>query len=366
MDNIEQLKQDNAKLNERLNNAAKFFREQKAQIEALTKENEELKRTPKEEVIDTEKWNALVTEKENLNKQCNEYELKLQAAEEKAEMWQKNLRSVENTTNEEVKKVTIARDEWIEKYRNLEKNIESKDKAYQNLQNTYNEVFADYNKLKVQITQIDEYKKSIDHLQNTLKSYEHKIDELENNNPEVQKLEEQLVKAEKIIDTNKLDYNNLKKDNENLQKKLNVTVDESNKIEKAFNEYKKETDNLQNTYKNTVESLNKVTNENKELQDKYNNLEKICNDFENQKLAADADYQGALDMYQELQKEYERLRNERDIYSQSDDTLAEIAKILIDKGLVNKNDITPQSKIKESGTAHRMGDSLESGKNVGV
>ena len=71
-------------------------------------------------------------------------------------------------------------------------------------------------------------------------------------------------------------------------------------------------------------------------------------------------------MYQELQKEYERLRNERDIYSQSDDALAEIVKILIEKGLVNKNDLTPQTAIKESGTAHRMGDSLEGGKNVGV
>ena len=47
MENIEQLKLENAKLTERLNNAAKFFREQKAQIEALTKENEELKRKPK-------------------------------------------------------------------------------------------------------------------------------------------------------------------------------------------------------------------------------------------------------------------------------------------------------------------------------
>ena len=106
--------------------------------------------------------------------------------------------------------------------------------------------------------------------------------------------------------------------------------------------------------------------DNKELQDKFDNLEKICNDFENQKLAADADYQGILDMYQELQKEYERLRNERDIYSQSDDALAEIAKILIEKGLVNKNELTPQTGIKEMGTAHRMGDSLEGGKNVGV
>ena len=35
MENIEKLKQNNAKLTERLNNAAKFFREQKAQTENI-------------------------------------------------------------------------------------------------------------------------------------------------------------------------------------------------------------------------------------------------------------------------------------------------------------------------------------------
>ena len=43
MDNVEQLQEANAKLKERLNNAANFFREQKAQIEDLTKENLALK-----------------------------------------------------------------------------------------------------------------------------------------------------------------------------------------------------------------------------------------------------------------------------------------------------------------------------------
>ena len=43
MEDIEQLKQDNAKLTERLNNAAKFFKDQKAQIDNLTKENKQLK-----------------------------------------------------------------------------------------------------------------------------------------------------------------------------------------------------------------------------------------------------------------------------------------------------------------------------------
>ena len=41
METIEQIKQEKDKLQERLNNAANFFREQKAKIEALTKENEE-------------------------------------------------------------------------------------------------------------------------------------------------------------------------------------------------------------------------------------------------------------------------------------------------------------------------------------
>lgn len=52
METIEELRQSNAKLTERLNNAAKFFREQKAQIEALTKENEELKQASKDESSD--------------------------------------------------------------------------------------------------------------------------------------------------------------------------------------------------------------------------------------------------------------------------------------------------------------------------
>ena len=58
MENIEQLKQDNAKLTERLNNAAKFFKDQKAQIDNLTKENKQLK-----ELIDTIlNWNIFKNE----------------------------------------------------------------------------------------------------------------------------------------------------------------------------------------------------------------------------------------------------------------------------------------------------------------
>jgi chromosome segregation ATPase len=318
MENIEQLKQDNAKLTERLNNAAKFFREQKAQIEALTKENEELKaqinRTPQEEIISTEDWNKLVTEKENLKKQIEGYE---------------NERKSNEAYSDDLNKQC---DKYELKVQELEKNIESKDKAYKVLQDTYNEVFAE----------LEQFKKKY------------------------QARKEKEVELLKTIEDNKLDYDKLNKEH----KALNDTY---NKLNNEYSDIYTKYNDLEQGRIKSEEQLNALNTlciqykeDNKELQDKFDNLEKICNDFENQKLAADADYQGILDMYQELQKEYERLRNERDIYSQSDDALAEIAKILIEKGLVNKNDLTPQTAIKESGTAHRMGDSLEGGKNVGV
>ena len=348
MENIEQLKQDNAKLTERLNNAAKFFREQKAQIESLTKENEELKRTPKEEIIDTEKWNKLVTEKENLQKQIEGYE---------------NERKSNEAYSDDLNKQC---NEYELKLQKLESNIDSKDKAYKVLQDTYNEVFSDYNKLKEQITQIDEYRKSIDHLQNTLKSYENKFDELE-------KYKAKFTEEHMLYDDLKKKHDNYKLDYDKLNKEYKALNDTYNKLNNEYSDIYTKYNDLEQGRIKSEEQLNALNTlciqykeDNKELQDKFDNLEKICNDFENQKLAADADYQGILDMYQELQKEYERLRNERDIYSQSDDALAEIAKILIEKGLVNKNDLTPQTAIKESGTAHRMGDSLEGGKNVGV
>ena len=181
MNDIEQLKQDNAKLTERLNNAAKFFREQKAQIESLTKENEELKgqinRTPQEEVVSTEDWNKLVTEKENLQKQIEGYENELKSNEAYSDDLNKQC------------------NEYELKLQKLESDIDSKDKAYKVLQDTYNEVFTDYNKLK-----------------------------------------EQLVKAEKTIEDEKLDYNKLQKEYKALNDTYNKLNNEYSEIYTKYND----------------------------------------------------------------------------------------------------------------------------------
>ena len=320
MDNIEQLKQDNAKLTERLNNAAKFFREQKAQIESLTKEKEELEKKFKEQQD---------FEANNINKVVPELEEKLKGYENEF----KSLNAVNDDLNKQL-------DNYELKIQNLENTIDLKDKAHKVLQDTYNELFVENTKLK------EDLENRIKQIRATEKTYDEE--------------QKKIIAARDEFITK---YNQSKEIIEQL-KKDNKESEEAAK--KVMNSY----ENDLNTYKaKEIELTNKLDESiknNKELQDKYDNLDKICNDFENQKLAWKGDYQGLAEMYYQLQKEYDRLSNQTDVYSQSDDTLAEIIKIMVDKGLVNTNEITPKTAIKESGTAHRMGDNLEGGKNIGV
>ena len=319
MDNIEQLKQDNAKLTERLNNAAKFFREQKAQIESLTKEKEELEKKFKEQ----QDFEA------NKMKAKNIWVKKLKGYENEF----KSLNAVNDDLNKQL-------DNYELKIQNLENTIDLKDKAHKVLQDTYNELFVENTKLK------EDLENRIKQIRATEKTYDEE--------------QKKIIAARDEFITK---YNQSKEIIEQL-KKDNKESEEAAK--KVMNSY----ENDLNTYKaKEIELTNKLDESiknNKELQDKYDNLDKICNDFENQKLAWEGDYQGLAEMYYQLQNEYDRLSNQTDIYSQSDDTLAEIIKIMVDKGLVNTNEITPKTAIKESGTAHRMGDNLEGGKNIGV
>ena len=337
MDNIEQLKQDNAKLTERLNNAAKFFREQKAQIESLTKENEQLKNDNNVKDDSIRLNNELLETVENLKKEKEELEKKFK---EQQDFETNNINKVVPELEEELSKYKNTTELLNKSIDELNNTIDSKDKAYKVLQNTYNELFGENTKLK------EDLENRIKQIRATEKTYDEE--------------QKKIIAARDEFITK---YNQSKEIIEQL-KKDNKESEEAAK--KVMNSYEKDL----NTYKaKEIELTNKLDESiknNKELQDKYDNLDKICNDFENQKLAWEGDYQGLAEMYHQLQKEYDRLSNQTDIYSQSDTTLAEIVNLLTEKGLVNKTDISPKTPIKESGTSHRMGDNLEGGKNVGV
>ena len=151
MEQIEQLQQDNAKLQERLNNAAKFFKEQKAQIETLTKENEELqsniqskdkayevlqntynevlaeneelKRNSKDDYVSPEKWNKLVIEKEALNDQLDDYENKITLLEEdniKLGKDNDDFKKHIETLQEDINKLKENNDNFEKEYKSLE------------------------------------------------------------------------------------------------------------------------------------------------------------------------------------------------------------------------------------------------------
>lgn len=206
MENIEQLKADNAKLTERLNNAAKFFREQKAQIEALTKENEELKRKPQDDYVSPEKWNALVTEKEDLNKQLNEYELKLQALEKS------------------YKELKELHDGDLNRYNELEDNYEGLQNKYKDLKDLYDGEINHFNEQQlgyensITLLEEDNIKLGKDvheletYIEKTDKEHEQVINDLKKENKEA---EEQF---NKILDSTELELNNVKKENDKLKK----------------------------------------------------------------------------------------------------------------------------------------------------
>ena len=123
MEQIEQLQQENAKLQERLNNAAKFFKEQKAQIETLTKENEELKANSKDDYISPSKWNNLVIEKESLNDKLNDYENKITLLEEdniKLSKDNDDFKKYIETLQEDINKLKENNDNFEKEYKSLE------------------------------------------------------------------------------------------------------------------------------------------------------------------------------------------------------------------------------------------------------
>jgi len=255
---LEQLQQENAKLTERLNNAAKFFREQKTQIESLTKENEDLKnqinRTQQEEIISTEDWNKLVNEKENLNKQCNEYELKLQK---------------------------------------LESDIDSKDKAYKVLQDTYNEVFTENKQLKDQIN-----------------SCEFNA-ECDANNAE--KLQKQITEMTATINTQNEEIKKLTVARNNLIKKSQEFDNVIKGYEKSLKDAQDKSDTV---IKEQTQELNELKNfvsikedENNNLKNEIKNINKLYENLENEKCAFENDLINLEEKYKALKEEAEANSN---------------------------------------------------------
>lgn len=285
MDNVEQLKQDNAKLQERLNNAAKFFREQKAQIDSLTNE-----------------------------------------VKEKTELALDYRNQIESLTKEN---------------NGLKSNIDSKDKAYKILQETYNEVFAENKQLKEQVESSEFNAESdannLEDLNKQLNEYELKLQNSEAAYEMLRKKYEerknQIAELSGNIEIKNNEYNELKKLHDGDLKRYNELEDnyeslqnkyKENDIAKGEAELKAQSLNDEYTKKfaeqeTQIESLKKKFEEegknavaNKVLLDEANEkiekLNKLYTDCENEKLGAQADYENLKEQFEHIKIQEEANR----------------------------------------------------------
>lgn len=296
METIEQIKQEKDKLQERLNNAAKFFREQKAQIEALTKENEELKNEKKEITLDSseevlkennelkvklqnsneayeelrkkyqelkeltdgdlKRYNELEDNYEGLQNKYQELEKQKNEAEEKAKMWHDNLRGVEKTTDGELKKAYEERDSWLTKYRELESKFKENDIAKgeaelkaSNLQSEYTKKFEEQDK------EIKKLNENNDRLQDTITSKDKAYKVLQDTYNEV------YTELNELKETNKKNVNyceDLKKKYDDLEnEKLAWEADYKN-LEDKFDLLKENKEIEEDVLENVMEAIRQI------------------------------------------------------------------------------------------------------------
>ena len=168
-------------------------------------------------------------------------------------------------------------------------------------------------------------------------------------------------------------YNKLNNEYSDVYKKYNDLEQGRIKSEEQLNslnnlciQMKEDNKEKNDIIENCYLEIDKRDTEIIKLKEDLEKTKKICDNFENEKLSWEADYQAELNAYKELQDAYEILRNERDKYVKSDDALSDIIKVLIDNGFTNKTDKNQNTPIKEDGKMHRMGENLEGGKNIGV
>lgn len=305
MEDIEQLKQDNAKLTERLNNAAKFFKDQKAQIDNLTKENKQLK--DQIEGFENE-FKSNEAYSDDLNKQIDRLEAKLKEQQDNYE-----------------NKMELLVEELNAKYSNLQNEYAMLDNKYQDA------------KIELENSLMTEAKLKTDN--EALSSYEKEIEALKNKNENIESQFNEKVNT--------------------LQDALNKYIEDAKKFNKLYDDCENEKLAIQNDYDELKDKyarleIDNVMNEeySKAYLDDIYQLKNSINDL--------------ISINKKLEKNYNELK---DNYSLCNDALSKAEDIIMNLNTnVNFDSETAATKnnIKKENIMKSMGDRETSGQNIGV
>lgn len=305
MEDIEQLKQDNAKLTERLNNAAKFFKDQKAQIDNLTKENKQLK--DQIEGFENE-FKSNEAYSDDLNKQIDRLEAKLKEQNIKYSELQNEL---ENSLATEA---ILRTDNDM-----LRKSDKENKEAYEQQKKENKETEEQFNKI--------------------LNSYEKEIEDLKSKNENIE------TQFNEKVNT--------------LQDALNKYIEDAKKFNKLYDDCENEKLAIQNDYDELKDKyarleIDNVMNEeySKAYLDGIYQLKNSINDL--------------ISINKKLEKNYNELK---DNYSLCNDALSKAEDIIMNLNTnVNFDSETAATKnnIKKENIMKSMGDRETSGQNIGV
>ena len=305
MEDIEQLKQDNAKLTERLNNAAKFFKDQKAQIDNLTKENKQLK--DQIEGFENE-FKSNEAYSDDLNKQIDRLEAKLKEQQDNYE-----------------NKMELLVEELNAKYSNLQNEYAILDNKYQDT------------KIELENSLMTEAKLKTDN--EALSSYEKEIEDLKSKNENIE------TQFNEKVNT--------------LQDALNKYIEDAKKFNKLYDDCENEKLAIQNDYDELKDKyarleIDNVMNEeySKAYLDGIYQLKNSINDL--------------ISINKKLEKNYNELK---DNYSLCNDALSKAEDIIMNLNTnVNFDSETAATKnnIKKENIMKSMGDRETSGQNIGV
>ena len=288
MTELEQLKIENEKINARLSKAIEVFKEQKSKIASYETElnnyrnsvqtsevsiqthsdeefiemsnklddlslqlqnkvsqieqlKDQINREPQDDYVSLEKWKSLVNEKEDLNKQLNEYELKLQNSEAAYEELRKKYAELKELNDGDLKR-----------YNDLENNYEI---ATQKLQNMISQEDFD-----------DEVNRLNQTISECKKSYDEKVEDISKLQIEVEKVKKANNDLNKTIEENKNSINKLTQENNTLNEKLENIQNEKKEYQANYEKLKNDivlyktqnnsAENIISTIKKTLDNYN--------------------------------------------------------------------------------------------------------------
>lgn len=258
MESIEQLKIENEKLNARLNKAVQVFKDQKSQIESLTTELDNYKKSADESsyiYINLKNRLAEVeTTAQSLEELKENHIKEIQGLNEQIDKSDKEIHNLGNLLDEK----QIYYDDLQADYDKLNQKYEALYESFQITKNLHDDDLKRYNELE------SNYEK----LQNIRNK---EVSEIENIQLNITKLQKDHDDAVKTATAYQESYKEVKDQNVVLQEKLDKMTEEVQALEKTNKEYKNELD------KYTVQTKNK-DDAYEELRKKYN--DKMTSIFE--------------------------------------------------------------------------------------